>query len=149
MGQRRLSCYIQGLIGFKIGGKGICKDTDGNLTGIYVEMWKTWAKAEGYQLAFVQGDGYGIVHRFGIEMNATSLSVGGWNAGPNGWAGVLGLIANGTVNATLDKYSYRPGRYSAFRSSLPVLYSKVHTISRLPSLIYLPSAGYILRCSFH
>ncbi|KAF8363884.1 hypothetical protein PRIPAC_90807 [Pristionchus pacificus] len=85
----------------------IFKDTDGNLTGIYVEMWKTWAKAEGYQLTFVQGDGYG-----------------GWNGGPNGWAGVLGLIANGTINGTLDKYSYRPGRYSAFRSSLPVLYSK-------------------------
>ncbi|GMT15052.1 hypothetical protein PFISCL1PPCAC_6349, partial [Pristionchus fissidentatus] len=85
----------------------IFKDLEGELTGIYVEMWKTWAKDEGYQLDFVKGDGYG-----------------GWTAGPNGWAGILGLIDNGTVNATLDKYSYRPGRYAAFRSSLPILYSK-------------------------
>lgn len=73
---------------------------------------------------------------------------GGWNGGPNGWAGVLGLIANGTINGTLDKYSYRPGRYSAFRSSLPVLYSKVRSLFFLP-FHHLPSWGYIFRCSFN
>ncbi|GMR36907.1 hypothetical protein PMAYCL1PPCAC_07102, partial [Pristionchus mayeri] len=85
----------------------IFKDAEGQLTGIYVEMWRTWANLTGYQLAFMQGDGYG-----------------GWAAGPSGWTGVLGLISNGSVNATLDKYSYRPDRFREFRSSLPVLYSK-------------------------
>ncbi|GMS84585.1 hypothetical protein PENTCL1PPCAC_6760, partial [Pristionchus entomophagus] len=83
------------------------KEVDGNLTGIYVEMWNTWARQVGYQLVFVQGDGYG-----------------GWTPGPSGWNGLLGMIDNGTINATLDKYSYRPVRFQTFRSSVPVLYSK-------------------------